>query len=97
MVAPIAVITGPSGAGKTTVGRLIAASFELSVHIRMDDCTPFVVNGWVEPWLPEAAHQNHVLGSAVGAGAMQFAAGGYTVASTVTCLRTCWTAWRERA
>src|SRR5438132_5077292 len=76
---PILVVTGPSGAGKTTVGRLIAATFDLSVHIRMDDFMPFVVNGWVEPWLPESAHQNHVLGGAVAVAAMQFAAGGYTV------------------
>jgi predicted kinase len=77
--APIFVVTGPSGAGKTTVGRLVAAAFDLSVHIRMDDFMPFVVNGWVEPWLPASARQNYVLGGAVAAAAMQFAEGGYTV------------------
>ncbi|MCU1463355.1 MAG: hypothetical protein JWO37_3430 [Acidimicrobiales bacterium] len=79
MVAPILVVTGPSGAGKTTVGRLVAAAFDPSVHIRMDDFTPFIVNGWIEPSLPEAALQNHVLGGAVAAAAMNFAQGGYTV------------------
>ncbi len=39
----------------------------------------FAVNGWVEPWLPEAAHQNQVVGGAVIAAATEFAHGGYTV------------------
>ncbi|HEX8771819.1 MAG TPA: hypothetical protein VF711_13720, partial [Acidimicrobiales bacterium] len=77
--APILVVTGPSGAGKTTVGRLVAASFALSAHIKTDDFTPFFLNGWVAPWLPESEHQNHVHGAAVAAAAMEFAEGGYTV------------------
>jgi predicted kinase len=72
-------LTGPSGAGKTTVGGLVASALERSAHIRVDAFFPFVANGWVEPWLPEAGHQNDVLGGAVFAAAMQFAAGGYTV------------------
>ena len=54
------------------MSRLVAATFEESVHVRIDDFTRFTVNGWVEPWLPEAAHQNRVLGSAVVAAAMEF-------------------------
>jgi len=77
--APIVVVAGPSGAGKTTVGRLVAAAFDQSAHIRSDDFTPFVVSGWIEPNLPESAHQNHVLGGAVAATAIEFAEGGYTV------------------
>jgi predicted kinase len=78
--APILVVTGPSGVGKSTVSRLVAATVgEKSTHIRMDDFTRFVVNGWVEPWLPESAHQNRVLGGAVLMAAMHFAEGGYTV------------------
>jgi tRNA uridine 5-carbamoylmethylation protein Kti12 len=78
--APILIVTGPSGVGKSTVSRLVAATIgERSTHVRIDDFTRFVVNGWVEPWLPESAHQNEVLGGAVVAAAMQFADGGYTV------------------
>ena len=61
------------------MSRLVAATLQESVHVRIDDFTHFIVNGWVEPWLPEAAHQNKVLGGAVIAAAMQFAHGGYTV------------------
>ncbi len=73
------LITGPPGAGKTTVGSLVAAAFDPSVHIRIDDFLPIVVNGWVDPWLPGAAHQNHVLGGAAAAAAVQCGEGGYMV------------------
>ena len=49
------------------------------MHIAAESFWPFVVVGWVEPWLPEAAHQNRVLGASVTAAAMQFAIGGYGV------------------
>src|SRR2546423_4464069 len=45
----------------------------------MDDFWPFVVKGWIDPNLPEAAHQNHVLGGAAATSAMTLAEGGYTV------------------
>ena len=50
-----------------------AASYDLSGHIGTDHFTPFVVKGWVEPWLPEAAQQNRVLGGAFAAAGLQFA------------------------
>jgi len=77
--APILIVSGPSGAGKTTVGRVLAATFDRSVHIQADHLMFSVVSGWIEPWLPEAAHQNAVLGGAIAAAALQFAQGGYAV------------------
>lgn len=78
--APILIVAGPSGVGKSTVSRLVAAEIgERTSHLRIDDFTQCVVNGWVEPWLPESSHQNEVLGGAVVAAAMQFVDGGYTV------------------
>src|SRR5215471_35986 len=79
MAAPILVVSGPSGAGKTTVARLVAASFEKSVHIKIDDYLCWIVNVWVDPWLPAATSQNEVVGVSVAASATQFARGGYTV------------------
>jgi len=76
---PILVISGPSGAGKTSVAGAVAAAFDPSVHIRADEFLPFVAKGWIEPWLPESAHQNDVIGAAIAAAAIQFAVGGYTV------------------
>lgn len=79
MPAPILVISGPSGAGKTTVAGLVAARFDPSVHVPIDVFMPFVVNGRVHPTLPEAAHQNHIVGGAAASAALCFSGGGYAV------------------
>jgi hypothetical protein len=79
MGTPILVVSGPAGAGKTTASGLVAGAFDPSVHIQSDAFMPFVVNGWIDPWLPESDRQNDVLGGAVASAAIQFAAGGYTV------------------
>lgn len=78
-VADLLVVTGPSSVGKSTVSRLVASGIEPSAHLRMDELLLSVVGGWVDPWRPEAAHQNRVVGGAAVAAAMAFLAGGYTV------------------
>jgi predicted kinase len=77
--APVIVVSGPSGAGKSTVSKLLAAAFERSVHLQADAFMFSIVSGWVDPWLPDADSQNHVVGGAVAAAAFAFAEGGYTV------------------
>jgi cytidylate kinase len=42
------LITGPQGAGKTTVARLVAQQFERGVHIEGDAFLRFVVSGRAE-------------------------------------------------
>jgi len=79
VVSPILLVSGPSGVGKTTVAPLVAATFDLGVHVRAESFWAFVVSGWVDPSKPESAHQNHVLGGVVAAAAIQFAVGGYSV------------------
>jgi adenylate kinase family enzyme len=44
VVAPVLVVAGPSGAGKTTVGRLVAAAFDPSAHVQIDELMRFVVS-----------------------------------------------------
>ena len=75
----LVVVTGPPGAGKSTVARLLADRFPLSALVRGDDFFAFVSGGWVAPWLPEARQQNEVVLRAAAAAAGRFAAGGYTV------------------
>ena len=54
----ILVVSGPPGAGKTTVSDLVADRLEHSVVIRGDDFFHSVRRGYIDPWLPEARDQN---------------------------------------
>ena len=76
---PIAMITGPPGAGKTTVASHLAASTRLGVHLAGDQVFHWVVGGYVAPWLPGTSRQNGTVISAIAAAAVQFADGGYDV------------------
>lgn len=46
---PIVLLTGPPGGGKSTVGRLVAAAFERSVHIEADVVRESIVGGFIPP------------------------------------------------
>lgn len=71
------VVTGPPGAGKSTVAAVLAARFERSVLVGGDAFFDFLAAGAVEPWLPEAAAQNEVAIRAAAAATGAFVAGGY--------------------
>jgi predicted kinase len=55
------VLTGPPGAGKSTMSRYVAAHFERSAVIEGDFFWASLVNGGIAPWEPAAAMQNEVL------------------------------------
>jgi len=76
---PIAIITGPPGAGKTTVASHLAAASRLGVHLAGDQVFHWVVGGYVPPWMPGTSRQNGTVISAIAAAAVQFADGGYDV------------------
>lgn len=78
MAAPILIVTGPSGVGKSTISTVASASFDLGARVPIDDVERLIVAGRVAQTSPRAGHQNHVVGSAVVGAAMQFAVGGYT-------------------
>ena len=46
---PIVLLTGPPGGGKSTVGHLVAAAFERSVHIEADVVRESIVGGFIPP------------------------------------------------
>ena len=75
----ITVITGPPGAGKTTVAGSLARSSTLGVHLVADQCFHWIVSGFVAPWSPGADWQNHTVIGAIGAAAARYAEGGYDV------------------
>ena len=76
---PITILTGPPGAGKTTVASRLAASSRLGAHLAADQVFHWVVGGYVPPWMPGTSRQNGTVISAIAAAAVQFADGGYDV------------------
>jgi hypothetical protein len=72
------IVTGPPGAGKSTVARVLAERFDPSVLVEGDAFYGFLRRGAVAPWLPEANSQNTVVTHAAAAAAGRYAAGGFT-------------------
>lgn len=72
------IITGPPGAGKSTVAQVLVRQADSSVLVEGDSFFGFLASGAVEPWLPESNEQNEVVTRAAAAAAGTFALGGYT-------------------
>ena len=76
----ILILTGPPGAGKSTVARLLAESSERSaVHLHTDDFYAAIRKGYIEPWRREAQAQNMVVVGVFVEAALGYARGGYNV------------------
>jgi adenylate kinase family enzyme len=75
----VIVLTGPPGAGKTTVARLLAGSWPSSVHLHSDDFWHYIQQGRIAPYLPQAHQQNQTVIDALAQAAFAYAAGGYRV------------------
>ena len=75
------IVTGPPGAGKSTVARMVADHFDHSVLIVGDDFHHVIRRGYVPPWQAESEHQNEVVidATAAAAAAAAYARGGYLV------------------
>jgi adenylate kinase family enzyme len=75
----VIVLTGPPGAGKSTVARVLAERLTPSVHLHSDDFWHYIKQGRIAPYLPEAHHQNQVVMNVLATAAFGYAAGGYQV------------------
>lgn len=76
----VLILTGPPGAGKTTVAELIASGASgPTVHLVTDMFYRAIRTGFVLPYLPQAERQNGVVIEAIVATVATYARGGYDV------------------
>jgi predicted kinase len=77
----IVLVSGPPGAGKSTIARRLAETADgpLAVHLHTDDFYGYIRKGFVEPWRPESRGQNITIMRALAATAAIYARGGYEV------------------
>ncbi len=59
------IVTGPPGAGKSTVAAALAQRWSPSVLVAGDAFFGFLAAGAIPPWLPESAAQNTVVTEAM--------------------------------
>ena len=75
----VVVLSGPPGAGKSTVAGLLTAARPLSVHLHSDDFWASIVSGAIPPYLPGSGPQNQVVMNVLATAALGYARGGYFV------------------
>ena len=74
------IVTGPPGAGKSTVSELVAETAERpTVHLHTDSFYNWIRSGFVLPYLPGAERQNEVVLGVLAEAACGYARGGYDV------------------
>lgn len=76
-VGELLIVTGPPGAGKSTVAALLVASRSPSVLIDGDAFFAFLRNGRIDPWLHGSNIQNEAVTDAAAATTGRFVANGY--------------------
>lgn len=75
--APVLILTGPPGVGKTTAAALLADRFPRAVHLEADNFFRYIRSDYVEPWKPESNEQNRAVMGIVAKAAAGYAAAGY--------------------
>jgi cytidylate kinase len=78
-VGELIVITGPPGAGKSSISEHLANERTPSALVAGDSFFAMIKQGYILPWLPEARHQNSVIIEAAGAAAGRLSDIGFVV------------------
>ena len=74
----VIILTGPPGAGKSTVAAALTRTFERGVHLHTDDFWHYIVAGAIPPYEPASADQNNTVMKVIAGAAFTYAAGGFT-------------------
>lgn len=74
------ILTGPPGAGKSTVADILARQSEQpAVHLHSDDFYDrYIRSGFIKPWLKQAQAQNEAVTGALVAASFAYARGGFS-------------------
>ena len=80
MTGELIIVTGPPGAGKSTVAAQLADRRSPSVLVAGDAFFGFLRQGAIDPWLPASHDQNETVTAAAAAATGRFA-------------RVCWTVY----
>ncbi|MCL2500605.1 MAG: AAA family ATPase [Defluviitaleaceae bacterium] len=77
----IIIISGPPGAGKSTVSRILSekSPHDLTVYVHTDDFYNNIRKGYIAPWKPGAEKQNKMVSNIMVSCAKHYAEAGYEV------------------
>lgn len=81
-MAPLFIVSGPPGAGKTTLCRALLGRFDRGFHLPVDDLRGWAIRGMADsvPWTEETERQFRVAEAAAFGVAMHYREAGFAVA-----------------
>jgi predicted ABC-type ATPase len=75
----IVIISGPPGAGKSTVCEALCQRYDRTVHLTTDDMYGWIRMGYIAPWKPGSMRQNMMVSRSAARAATAFAQEQYGV------------------